>query len=386
MGVLRAYLGSARGRASLPAAVVVTAVAFTILGVGVTTQGGIDVGSVVLFGIAVAVAEAAFVVGARGVLADGQADFATLRALGWSSRRIRGRLLLSCAGLGILVALPALGLSWAAQALLGGGWLVGSHQVLVRLASVPESFGIVMTSAWAAVRRSTAEGGHRGQWPTSAPRASAPRAATRPRRGARRGPLRVADPVAVALKGVVIAGAGMALSLELAVHWAWQQHPVPSRVGVADWMGCALIVVLAIGTVGDLDWLAARDRAGESSTLRAMGWSARGLVWVAAVDAALFGITAGIVAGGLDVVGSLSVAGRMPHRMLAVIAVTVLAGVVISLLAAGSAALMRSCTAAAALRDGRLAKLRRRKPGTLGEIHCSPAVSPLVAYRRCQDG
>ena len=116
MGVLRAYLGSPRGWASLPAAVVVTAVAFTILGVGVTTPGGIDVGSVVLFGIAVAVSEAAFVVGARGVLRDGQADFATLRALGWSSRRIRGRLLLSCAGLGILVALPTLGLSWAAQA------------------------------------------------------------------------------------------------------------------------------------------------------------------------------------------------------------------------------------------------------------------------------
>jgi hypothetical protein len=153
--------------------------------------------------------------------------------------------------------------------------------------------------------------------------------------------------VAVALKGVLIAGAGMALSLELAVHWAWQQHPVPGRVAVADWMGCALIVVLAIGTVGDLDWLAARDRAGESSTLRAMGWSARGLAWVAAVDAALLGITAGIVAGGLDVVGSLSVAGRMPHRMLAVIAITVLAGAVISLLAAGAAALVRRCARAA---------------------------------------
>jgi hypothetical protein len=284
----------------------------------------------------VAVAEAAFVVGARAVLRDGQADFMTLRALGWSSRRIRARLLLSCAGLGILVAVPALGLSWAPQAALGGGWLAGPHQIGVRLAILPESFCIVITSAWAAVRRSTAEGGHRGRRPASAHRMS----------WVRRGPLRDADLAAVALKGVVIAGAGMALSLELAVHWAWQQHPVPGRVDAADWAGCALIVVLAIGTVGDLDWLAARDRAGESSTLRAMGWSARGLAWVAAVDAAVLGVTAGIVAGGLDVVGCVSVAGRMPHRMLAVIAITVLAGTVISLLAAGSAALVERCLSA----------------------------------------
>jgi hypothetical protein len=323
--MLREYLGSARGRASLPAAIVTAAVAFTVLGVGVTTPGGIDVGSIVLFGIATAVAEAACVVGARSVLRGRKADFATLRALGWSSRRVRGRLLLSCAGLAILVALPTLGLSWAAQAALGGGWIVGPHQALVRLASLPESFCLVMTSAWALVRRLAAEGCHDGRgldW-------------------ARRGPLRQADLATVVLKGVVIAGAGMALSLELAVHWAWSRHPVPWRVDAADWMGCALIVILAIGTVGDLDWLAARERAGESSTLRAMGWSARGLARVAAVDAALLGITAGIVAGGLDTVGSLFAAGRMPHRMLAVIAIAVLAGAVISLLAAGAAALMQ---------------------------------------------
>jgi hypothetical protein len=167
-----------------------------------------------------------------------------------------------------------------------------------------------------------------------------------------RGPLRDADLAAAAIKGAVIAGAGMALSLELAVHWAWLQHPVPWRVDAADWMGCALIVVLAIGTVGDLDWLAARARASESSTLRAMGWSARGLAWVAAVDAALLGIFAGGVAGGLDVVGSLSAAGRMPHRMLAVIAITVLAGAVISLLAAGTAAIVRRCAGAASAVTG----------------------------------
>jgi hypothetical protein len=197
-----------------------------------------------------------------------------------------------------------------------------------------------MTSAWLAVRGSTLESGHRGRWQD----------------WARRGPLRGADPVAVALKGVVIAGAGMALSLQLAVNWAWLRHPLPWRVDVADWMGCALIVVLAIGTVGDLDWLAARERTGESSTLRAMGWSARGLAWTAAVDAAMLGITAGIVAGGLDVVGSLSAAGRMPHRMLAVIALTVLAGAVISLVAAGAAALVERCAGAVTVGHERLAK------------------------------
>jgi hypothetical protein len=99
VGILRGYLRSPRGRASLPAAIVAATVASTVLSVGVTTPGGMDIGSVVLFGITATVAEVAFVVGARGVLPEGQADFATLRALGWSGRRIRNRLLLSCAGL-----------------------------------------------------------------------------------------------------------------------------------------------------------------------------------------------------------------------------------------------------------------------------------------------
>jgi hypothetical protein len=57
------------------------------------------------------------------------------------------------------------------------------------------------------------------------------------------------------------------------------------------------------------------------------------------VDAALLGSAGGIVAGVLDVAGSLAVAHRLPHRMLAVVAIVVVASVVISLLAAGLAAL-----------------------------------------------
>jgi hypothetical protein len=131
----------------------------------------------------------------------------------------------------------------------------------------------------------------------------------------------------------------MALSLELAVRWAWLSRPVPWQVGLADGGAVAMIAVLAIATVGDLDWLAARERAGESRTLRAMGWPAGRMARVATVDAARLGSAGGIVAGLLDVVGSLAVAHRLPHRMLAVVAIVVVVSVVISLLAAGLAAL-----------------------------------------------
>jgi hypothetical protein len=143
------------------------------------------------------------------------------------------------------------------------------------------------------------------------------------------------------LKGIVITGAGMALSLELAVRWAWLSHPVPREVGLAEWGAVAVIALLAVATVGDLDWLAAQERAGESRTLRAMGWSARRMAWAATVDAARLGVAGAIVAAVLDVAGSLAVAHRLPHRMLGVVAIVAAVSLVISLLAAGLGALVQ---------------------------------------------
>jgi hypothetical protein len=311
--VVRAYLATARGRASLALAVAAMSIAFTVLEVAVGQPAGPDPGAYVLFGLTLLVAGPAFGVGAMDVLRDRRADIATLRALGWTKRTLQLRILISSASIGLLVGGAALLLSFVAQLAGGGsaaarppgaGWIV---------ASGAGSFGMVVMSSWWPAHRVVRYSVIRG----------------RRGRGAARG----------VVKGAVIAGAGMALSLEMAVRWAWQSHPVASQDGTVDWIAVAIIAVLATATVGDLDWLAARERAGESRTLRAMGWPARGLAWRAAREAALLGSAAGLVAGALDVVGCLTVAHRMPHRMLWVVLITVVAGVAISVAAQGTSVL-----------------------------------------------
>ena len=313
MWVVRAYLATTRGRASLALAVAAMSIAFTVLEVAVGQPAGPDPGAYVLFGLTLLVAGLAFGVGATDVLRDRQADVATLRALGWAKRALQLRFLISSASIGLLVGGAALLLSFVAHLAGGGataarppgaGWIV---------ASGAGSFGMVVMSSWWPARRVVRYSVVQG----------------RGGRGAARG----------VVKGAVIAGAGMALSLELAVRWAWQSHPVTRQDGAVDWTAVAVIAVLAVATVGDLDWLAARERAEESRTLRAMGWSARGLAWRAAREAALLGSAAGLAAGAFDVVGCVTVAHRMPDRMLWVVLITVAAGVVISVAAQGTSVL-----------------------------------------------
>lgn len=307
MWLARAYLATARGRASLALAVTAMTAAFTMLDVAVSQPGGPDVGSVALFGLALLAACVAFGVGAMSVLRDRRLDILTLRALGWPERTLQLRLLTSSASIGLLVGVAALPLSFAAQLATGGFAAAGVLRGGLMAASGAGSFGMVVMSSW---------------WPV--------RTVVRGRRACGGGLRRV-------VKGVAITAAGMALSLELAVRWAWAWHSVPRQVTAVGWAVVAVIVVLAVATVGDLDLLAARERAGESRTLRAMGWSARGMAWQAAQEAALFGSAAGLVTGALDVAGCLAVAHRMPHRMVAVVLIAVAAGAAISVLAAGAA-------------------------------------------------
>jgi len=284
-------------------AVLASAAAFTVPGVAVGEPGGPDAGSLVLFGLAVIVAEVAFSVGAMAALRPRRADFATLRALGWPRCSVRRPLLAFFVTVGAIVGMLALLLSLSAQL----GLDPGARQDGWRMVIMPGSLLMVVAGSWVPARRVTRDEAGRGlaRWMA---------------------------------KGALIAGTGMALSLELATRWAWREHSVPWQVGVVDWAAVIVIAGVSVGTIADLDWLAMGERAGESRTLRAMGWSARGLAWMAIQEAALLGSVGGLAAGGLDALGCLLVAHRMPQRMLWVVLIVVLAGVIVSLVAVGLAA------------------------------------------------
>jgi hypothetical protein len=357
------YLSSPRGRVSLLVAVCAVAVAFAVLGVGLTAPAGQRGASIVLSGLALLAGELAFAVGAGSALRARRAELATLRALGWRQRQVRGQLMLSFGVIAVAAGVPALVATLAVTALLGGG----RAQAGLALLSLPGMLGMVVAAAWWPVRRATGE--RQPARPSQAGRLARGRRQERPARPA--GPGRQAGsdrwesarevarnllrkPIRTAAGALVIATASVAVGVELAIYcggpsWAgqaWLGRPASWQVSAIDVAAVVVIAVVAAGTVADLDRLAARERAVESSTLRALGWPALRMARLAAGEAVLLGAIAGVI----DMVGGVALA----HQALTRQAVTPgvvgwvagvafaagAAGVMISLLAAAVAALI----------------------------------------------
>jgi ABC-type lipoprotein release transport system permease subunit len=100
------------------------------------------------------------------------------------------------------------------------------------------------------------------------------------------------------------------------------------------------VVALATVTVTDISWLSA-ERAVELRTLRAIGWSARGVARLAVSEAALLGVAGGLAGSVLDVAGILAVVHRVPAGLLPVMAVVVGTGVAMAMVASGVPAVAR---------------------------------------------
>jgi ABC-type glutathione transport system ATPase component len=74
------------------------------------------------------------------------------------------------------------------------------------------------------------------------------------------------------LRTLVIAGASVALSLEVAARWAfagaatsWTQRPVTGQGTLVDGAAVLIVVLMATFTVADLDWVALRQPGGALS-------------------------------------------------------------------------------------------------------------------------
>jgi hypothetical protein len=302
-----------------------------------TVWSGLGPDSIVLSELELLAGEAVLGWGTWRVMRARRGELATLRALGWRRRQLGWRLLAEFALAGVVAG---------AAALLGGyaiGALVGRSGTAWLLLGVPTVIGAVL----AVTQRPAVD--------ELLKMAAAPARKALPRLRARQAerPVSGAAPVrrllrtpARRLLGTgVIAVACVALSLGLGARWAfagaatpWTLRPVTWEGVVVDTAAVLLAVLLATFTVADLDAMTLRERAQEMRTLCAIGWSAGDLARLMRQNSVLPGLAGGLAAGAFDLLAGWSMAGSAPLRLSALIALATVAGVAISLLAAGLSA------------------------------------------------
>ena len=276
-----------------------------------TVMTGVDRQSISLSELELAAGIVVVATGVVRMVRGRRRELETLRALGWG-RRQAARQLLAELGLTALAA----GVTAVLAVGVVGAVLVG-RPAWAWLLSVPAAAAMVF-AAWWPLPRSTPRR-HRRQ-----------HKAVRARR---------------LLQVLVVALACAALSLELAVRWAfrgaaqsWAARSASLAVTVVDIAAVLVIVAMATVMVADLDPVSRRERALEARVLRAIGWSARDVARLRVRRAVPLGLAGGGIAGAVVVLGGQVAVGAQPPRLIAVACLAAGAGVLVSLLAAGLSA------------------------------------------------
>lgn len=291
-----------------------------------TVWTGLGVDSIVLVELQLLAGEVGIGWGTWRLLRSRRRELATLRALGWQRRQLAGRLLAEFA--------PTAVIAVAAAALAGyaiGAALAGRPQWAWLLLCVPAVIAVVIPRArW----RGRMPGSRRARPGRAGQPAFLIRRQLRLRAGSRR-----------LLRTLVIAGASVALSLEVAARWAfagaatsWAQRPVTGLGALVDGAAVLIVVLMATFTVADLDVVALRDRAAEVRTLRAIGWPALDLAAITVRNAVWPGLSGGLIAGGADLLAGLPASGAAPLRLTALVALAAASGIALSLVANGLSA------------------------------------------------
>jgi ABC-type antimicrobial peptide transport system permease subunit len=322
MRLARGYLRSGRGWLSVLIAGTVAATALALVLTSLSSPAaepaGLDRRAMALSILLLIAGAGFFGNGATGALHGRHHELATLWALGWPRSRLRRYLVREFGLIALAVGVLAVGVSYAAVAILGGyaasGW---------PLLAMPAAVALTFAAAWWPLRRATAE-----------------------RAWAATGPLRRA-PGSTVFSVTMIAVACVALGVELMVRRilddvslaAWLGHPASPQASVLDVAVVLVIFAVAIVTVADLNSVAVRERAGELRTLRAIGWSPRSTGRLAVWEAVLLGLVGGLAAGGLHVAVAIAVVRHASPTLAAQALVVVGAGVLISLVAVGITAI-----------------------------------------------
>jgi hypothetical protein len=310
-----------------------------------TVWTGLGLDSIVLVELQLFAGEVGIGWGTWRLLRSRRRELATLRALGWPRRQLAGRLLAQFAPTVIIAVAAAALAGYAIGAALDGG-LEWAWPLLCVPAVIVAVTPRARRQLLAAKVTGLTESLH-GDWPrwqgrlprwrsTRRGRADAP--ARLVRRRLRAGSRRL-------LRTLVIAGASVALSLQVAARWAfagaatsWTQRPVTWQGTLVDGAAVLIVVLMATFTVADLDWVALRERAVEVRTLRAIGWSVLDLAGLTLRNAVWPGLCGGLIAGGADLLVGLPASGAAPLRLIVLVVLAAASGTALSLLANGLSA------------------------------------------------
>jgi putative ABC transport system permease protein len=299
-----------------------------------TVSAGLKPRDITLAQLGVMAGEVALANGAYGVLRGRRREMATLRALGWKRRQVRRAFMREFTAPAV-----ASGLLAALVAYVIGLMAVGRPLLWWPLLSVPAAVAVTVAAVWWPVLWATgvaeAPAGRAvpaGAWFRRDRPLPWPRAAGRAVRSLSRRPARTS------LGVLMIAVACSALALELqglvgaggaGMSWLDPREMADVSVVIAS-------LAAATATVADLHRRTVRERAAELSTLRAIGWPAREVVWLLAWEAMLVGLAGGVAAD-LMAVGVAQATGQaLPSAgAIAVLAgVPVVTGMALSALAA----------------------------------------------------
>lgn len=309
-----------------------------------TIWTGLGVDSIVLVELQLLAGEVGIGWGTWRLLRSRRRELATLRALGWRRGQLAGRLLAEFAPTAVIALAAAALAGYAIGAVLAGrlewAWLLLCVPAVLA-AAIPRAWHTPL-AAWVRGPAGAPRGG-RARWrgrlpswrPTRHRRAGSPAFLVRRQLRLQAGPRRL-------LRTLLIAGASVALSLQVAARWAftgaatsWTQRPVTGQATLVDGAAVLIVVLMATFTVADLDWVALRERAVEVRTLRAIGWSAPGLARLTSRNAVWPGLSGGLIAGGADLLIGLPATGAAPLRLIALVALTAASGIALSLIASG---------------------------------------------------
>jgi putative ABC transport system permease protein len=261
-------------------------------------------------------------------------ELGVLASLGWRRSRLFATVLSELAGIGLVAGLLAAAIAIPISAVLG---LNASPQRT--LLAVPVAIAVAVAAglgpAWLAARAD----------PVSSvrPPVLAVRRAHHPASITGLAALNVTRTPGRTAIGVVSLAVGItAVTMLTAVTFAFRGIIVGSLLGDAiavqvrgvDYVAAAATVILGVLAVADVVFLNIRERAAELATIRSFGWRDTALARLVITEGAIIGVTGSLIGAGLGLAAAAWFAGQLPARLLAIAAVAVVAGVLVTAAAA----------------------------------------------------
>jgi putative ABC transport system permease protein len=261
-------------------------------------------------------------------------ELGVLAAVGWRRSRLFATVLGELAGIGLAAGLAAAAISVPISAALGldasPGWALLAVPVAIVVAVVAG-----LAPAWAAARADPVT--------SVRPPVLAAGRAHHPGGITTLALLNVTRTPGRTLIGVVSLAVGIAaLTLLTAVSFAFRGVVVGSLLGDAvavqvrsvDYIAAGATIGLGVLAVTDVAFLNITERAAELATISSFGWRDTTLARLVITEGAIIGVTGSLAGAGLGLGAAAWFAGHLPARLLVIAAAAVVAGILITAVAA----------------------------------------------------